>query len=161
MRRLMLAAWIAMAMAGTHTASASPNPPVPQQKPLPESELQCLAQNIYWEGKSEPLEGQRAIAHLTLNRVAHAKFPKTVCDVVDQGVENQACQFHWRCSRKTETGYNRAQWLRSLAVAQEALSGRSADPTNGAIYLHAHYVRPSWFTTRQLTTRIAGHLFYR
>jgi spore germination cell wall hydrolase CwlJ-like protein len=128
---------------------------------MQESELQCLALNVYWEGRSEPLEGQRAIAHLTLNRVAHGKFPKTVCDVVDQGANSRACQFHWRCDSKMDAPYNRAQWARALAVAREALAGKSADPTKGALYLHANYVRPSWFSSRQLTTRIANHVFYR
>jgi spore germination cell wall hydrolase CwlJ-like protein len=156
----MLAAWI-IALAGMGSATASANSPIPQQKPTQESDLQCLALNVYWEGRSEPLEGQRAIAHLTLNRVAHGKFPKTVCDVVDQGVGKQACQFQWRCDSKTDAPLNRAQWARALAVAREALAGKSADPTKGAVYLHAHYVQPSWFSTRQLTTRIAGHVFYR
>ena len=160
MRRLMLAACIFGALAGFNSTSATANAPFPPQKPQ-NSEIECLALNVYWEGRSEPLEGQRAIAHLTLNRVANGKFPKTVCDVVDQGVENGACQFHWRCDRKADQPYNRAQWARALAVAREAIAGHSADPTKGALFVHAHYVRPTWFSTRQLTTRIAGHVFYR
>src|SRR5207244_2019519 len=33
-----------------------------------ESDLQCLAENIYFEARGEPLNGQYAVAEVTLNR---------------------------------------------------------------------------------------------
>ena len=48
-------------------------------------ELDCLARNIYWEARSEPVEGMIAVAQVTLNRVAHKSFPDDICDVVYQG----------------------------------------------------------------------------
>ena len=35
------------------------------------SELLCLAKNIYYEARGEPLQGKIAVAQVTLNRVTH------------------------------------------------------------------------------------------
>ena len=62
-----------------------------------ETSLMCLALNIYFEARSEPIEGQIAIAEVTLNRVASTNYPNDVCSVVLQ--ENKdGCQFRDRKS---------------------------------------------------------------
>jgi spore germination cell wall hydrolase CwlJ-like protein len=48
-------------------------------------ELYCLAQNIYFEAKSEPLAGQYAVADVVLNRVNDTRYPNTICEVVQEG----------------------------------------------------------------------------
>ena len=48
-------------------------------------ELYCLAQNIYFEAKSEPLAGQYAVADVVLNRVNDTRYPNTICEVVREG----------------------------------------------------------------------------
>ena len=48
-------------------------------------ELYCLAQNIYFEAKSEPLAGQYAVADVVLNRVNDTRYPNTICEVVYEG----------------------------------------------------------------------------
>src|SRR5262245_36780890 len=40
------------------------------------AELHCLAENIYYESRGEPLAGQYAVAEVTMNRVASSLFPK-------------------------------------------------------------------------------------
>src|ERR1700750_740338 len=49
-----------------------------------ESDLQCLAENVYFESRGEPLKGQYAVAEVTLNRTRSANFPHTVCGVVHE-----------------------------------------------------------------------------
>ncbi len=49
--------------------------------------LTCIALNVYYEARSEPLEGQYAVAHVVLNRVASPRFPDDACTVVRQGLE--------------------------------------------------------------------------
>lgn len=39
--------------------------------------LTCIALNVYYEARSEPLEGQYAVAHVVLNRVASPRFQMT------------------------------------------------------------------------------------
>ena len=50
----------------------------------------CLALNIYHEARSESMEGQIAVAQVTLNRVAHSEWPSTICEVV-----SEPKQFSW------------------------------------------------------------------
>ena len=66
-----------------------------------ETALMCLALNIYFEARSEPIQGQIAIAEVTLNRVASANFPNDVCSVVLQD-NNSGCQFSWWCDGKSD-----------------------------------------------------------
>ena len=44
---------------------------------IDKEEAFCLAQNVYHEAKGENLAGKSAVAHVTLNRVAHKKYPNT------------------------------------------------------------------------------------
>ena len=46
--------------------------------------LNCLALNVYFEARGEPLDGQYAVAEVTMNRVASGRYPSTVCGVVYQ-----------------------------------------------------------------------------
>src|SRR5436305_144660 len=48
------------------------------------NDLQCLAENIYFEARGEPLEGQYAVAEVTLNRTWSQNFPHTICAVVHE-----------------------------------------------------------------------------
>ena len=52
--------------------------------PHTERDVQCLARNIYFEARGESIEGQEAVALVTLNRVMDENYPDTVCEVVHQ-----------------------------------------------------------------------------
>ena len=58
--------------------------------------LTCIALNVYYEARSEPLEGQYAVAHVVLNRVADDKFPDDACKVVKQGLEKDRNTGKWK-----------------------------------------------------------------
>ena len=49
-----------------------------------ETALMCMALNIFFEARSEPIQGQIAVAEVTLNRVASDDYPNTICEVVLQ-----------------------------------------------------------------------------
>ena len=49
-----------------------------------QSDLECLARNIYYEAASEPEEGKVAVGLVTINRSNSAGFPATICGVVNQ-----------------------------------------------------------------------------
>ena len=48
-------------------------------------ELKCMAENIYFEGRAEPMVGKIAIGHVVMNRIEDDRFPDTICGVVKQG----------------------------------------------------------------------------
>jgi hypothetical protein len=50
-----------------------------------ESAIFCLALNVYFEARNEPVEGKVAVAQVVMNRKADPRFPDTICGVVYQG----------------------------------------------------------------------------
>jgi len=46
--------------------------------------LACLARNVYFEARGEPVAGQYAVAEVTMNRRASGRYSNTVCGVVYQ-----------------------------------------------------------------------------
>lgn len=132
----------------------------------PESKKQvtCLADNIYFESVNEPLKGQKAVAHVTMNRLLSNNYADTVCGVVQQKT-NGVCQFSWYCMekhlkqrltiRKTEE-YNEI-----LELASDIFVNYSTrhDVTKGATFYHADYVNPRWALER--VDKIGRHIFYK
>jgi spore germination cell wall hydrolase CwlJ-like protein len=124
--------------------------------------LNCLALNVYHEARSEPEEGQLAVAAVTLNRVRSEDFPDSVCGVVKQGGEQlHRCQFSWWCDGKSDRPTEAKAWNNAKRISRLALLGMTDDPTNDALYYHASYVQPRWSRKMQQTARIDQHLFYR
>ena len=63
-----------------------------------EKQLECLANNIYYEAAKESFEGKVAVAQVTMNRAASGVFPSDICKVVYQKnviMEKVVCQFRW------------------------------------------------------------------
>jgi len=122
----------------------------------------CLALNLYHEARSEGRRGMRAVAAVTLNRVADPRFPETVCAVVGQGGERplHRCQFSWWCDGEPDTPRNSRAWRISLEVARSALETPPRTPIGSAKWYHAVGVRPSWHRTLNRVVRIGDHVFY-
>lgn len=125
-------------------------------------QVRCLAQNVYFEARGESLLGQLGVAHVVMNRVEDRSFPATICDVVKEGgnLRRGACQFSWWCDGQSDRPTDLAAWKQSFEVALETYFGRTADPTQGALWYHADYVQPAWRRLYVLGPRIGRHLFY-
>ena len=130
-----------------------------QLTPAAKQQVDCLADNIYYEAGYEPDEGKQAVALVTLNRTQDPRFPKDICSVVKQKV-NSTCQFSWFCEGKRAIRnmfvYNEA---REIAVFVYANYENMKDVTKGALYYHADYVNPRWKLDK--TTQIGRHIFYK
>ncbi len=124
--------------------------------------LDCLTAAIYYEAASEPDQGQRAVAQVILNRVAHPSFPNTVCGVVYQGSERSTgCQFSFTCDGALARIPNRQFWARAMAVAQSALSGYVERSVGLATHYHTIAVHPAWDAQMNHITTIGAHMFFR
>jgi spore germination cell wall hydrolase CwlJ-like protein len=141
--------------------SVDREPSAKQEIPI-ENELFCLALNIYFEARGEGEQGQLAVGHVVMNRVADRHYPSTVCNVVQQGGEERRyrCQFSWWCDGKPDRPLNQKAWLKSLELAITVYFGHSEDPTDGALWYHADYVNPYWSNTLVLGNKIGQHIFY-
>lgn len=127
------------------------------------TEMHCLAMNIYFEARSESVEGQLAVGHVVMNRVSDAQFPNTVCEVIHQGGENRRnrCQFSWWCDGKDDIPRNKKSWLAAVKLAHKINNGWTTDPTGGALWYHATYVQPYWRRAFAMGPQIGRHIFYR
>lgn len=125
-------------------------------------ELTCLAQNIYFEARSEPLAGKLAVAHVVMNRVASQYFPDSVCGVVQDGTDEvlHKCQFSWYCDGKTDVVEDRLAWDEATELASKVYWGRAEDPSGGALWYHADYVKPVWRKAFAEGPTIGRHIFY-
>lgn len=136
--------------------------PSTQQDVQVENEVLCLALNIYFEARSETEQGQLAVGHVVMNRVANRHYPNTVCNVVRQGGEERlySCQFSWWCDGRPDKPLNQKAWLKSHKLAIEIYFGHSVDPTDGALWYHADYVNPYWSDALVVGNKIGQHIFY-
>jgi hypothetical protein len=122
----------------------------------------CLTAAIYYEARSEPLDGQRAVAQVVLNRVRDRAFPGSVCGVVYQGSQRSTgCQFSFTCDGSMDRPRNPQAWERSRAIAAAALAGSVYAPVGAATHYHANYVLPWWASSLVRVGTIGSHLFYR
>ena len=131
------------------------------------AELNCLAENVYYEARGEPLAGQYAVAEVTMNRVASPLFPHTVCEVVhaqqfDPIVRRYIGAFSWTEVEPLLDAPYGDSWLRARAVASAVYDHRREKPVaNGALYYHATYVSPTWAKTKTRVAKIGSHIFYQ
>ena len=155
--RLCAGALSVALIATTTPAAAEPAAPAAVAN---EAALECLAKAVYFEARGEPLDGQRAVAEVILNRVDSPRFPSTVCGVVTQG-NRSGCQFSYHCSGRSLAIREQAAYSRATRVAASALAGRPRVLTDGATYFHTRAVRPGWSKRFTRTAQIGQHIFYR
>lgn len=135
-----------------------------------QKQVDCLADNIYFEARQEPVKGQMAVAFVTLNRVQSGKFPETICGVVKQK-QRGVCQFSWWCDVTAKTQALRRSFgerdvyeqIRLLATYIFLNHHKLDDVTHGAMFYHAKHVSREALGMRNLrpTARIGQHIFYR
>jgi len=122
----------------------------------------CLALNMFFEARNEPLEGQLLVAEVTLNRVASKHYPDNVCDVVWQRK-----QFSWTHDGKhddpTRMNYlDRVSWDHIQKAAVEVLKNpEEVLPGSQATHYHADYVKPYWVKEMEYIGKVGSHLFYK
>lgn len=130
-----------------------------------ENDLQCLAENIYFEARGEPIKGQYAVAEVTLNRTRAEHFPHTVCAVVhemrwDPARRRTVADFSWTESGDLSPADGPA-WKRAMTVANAVYDDLNEPIAPGALFYHSTRVRPGWARTRTAIATIGNHIFYR
>jgi spore germination cell wall hydrolase CwlJ-like protein len=158
------------------------NPPVTEsvteiEKPIEiaamidPKQLACMAKNIYYEARGEPIEGKAAVARVVLNRVQYG-FAKTPCAVIyqttpvektnDEGIVylSKLCQFSWVCDNKGEPNKNSATYKESAEVAYQVLAYNKYKEIvpSSTLFFHNIHVDPSW--PYKQVAKIGNHIFY-
>ncbi len=128
------------------------------------TEILCIAIAIYFEARSESLDGQVAVANTIVNRVNSPYFPDTPCEVVKQGrywqghiVRNQ-CHYSYWCDGRPEVVTDHKSYVVALSIAVNWEN--LVDITRGATHYHRDDVNPYWSTGYELREKIGRHVFY-
>lgn len=126
--------------------------------------VECVANAVYYEAKSEPLIGKAAVAWVIVNRVKHG-FAPDPCSVVYQSRSTKAgkksCEFSWVCNKKRIPIDKRGeQYQESVAVAKDVLNFNkySGIVSTNTLFFHSKQVRPRW--KMRVAKVIGNHVFY-
>jgi len=130
-------------------------------------QLGCLARNVFYEANGEPMEGQMAVAQVTVNRARSGLFPRDLCAVVAQTTysddKTKVCQFSWMCDSKFDKtrviNQNNESYVAARRVYLE--NQRVASLGNDTLYFHRFDVKidPSW--PHNVVAQIGNHVFYK
>src|SRR3984957_4200078 len=125
-------------------------------------QMRCLAEAVYFESRSEPENGQAAVAQVVLNRVRSGIFPTNICGVVYQDRNRPfACQFSFACEGKSLRIEEPGAWAVATRIAQAVVRGVNFNPKVAeALNYHANYVYPFWASSLRRVDRIGAHIFY-
>jgi spore germination cell wall hydrolase CwlJ-like protein len=127
--------------------------------------LACLARNIYFEARGEPVAGQYAVAEVTMNRRASRRYPNTVCGVVyqknwDPLRGRYVGMFSWT-EFDTLPDPAGEEWHRAMAIAEAVYYQRYVPTLQGATHFHANYIKPDWAKQKYRVAKIGRHIFYK
>ena len=147
--------------------------------------VECLTLNMYHEARNQGTAGLFAVSAVVLNRVNDSRFPNSICEVIYQGPVRESwktrkyknlaedkrvyfpikhkCQFSWWCDGKSDTPHNQKKYEEILDLSKAILYNEISfvDITDGALFYHADHITPGWAKTKQRTTEIGDHIFYR
>lgn len=138
-----------------------------------EAETTCLSAAVYHEARGEPVDGQKAVAMVIVNRVRSKSFPNTICGVVFQNAHRPyRCQFSFTCTGVALLPREEKPWRRAREIAaaiqrcvadcarEAALADADLHALGTATHYHASYVRPGWARRLQKLGRIGRHIFF-
>jgi spore germination cell wall hydrolase CwlJ-like protein len=167
-------AWseLAPAIAGPRAGPAAHPASAPAgEDPLPELDVvdaHWMALTMWGEARGEGEEAMRAVGHVIDNRRRASRAdPGFVTDTV-----SEAFQFScWNVGDPNREamleidalhgdGHDWRMWVVAQRIAGEILSGRSADPTGGALFYHSVDVAPRWSQGVMPVRQIGNHLFF-
>jgi spore germination cell wall hydrolase CwlJ-like protein len=161
MKRLILATAI---LATTYSPLARGDHPLARVNLSP-IQIDCLARNIYFEARSESLEGQFAVAHVTMNRVRSHEYPNNICDVVKQNKQfswykgPESVIINWR--DPIEVASFRSIMNVTIDFMHDYANGNLKDSTRGSMWYHRDDIKPDWTENLRKTAVFGRHIFYR
>jgi spore germination cell wall hydrolase CwlJ-like protein len=123
-------------------------------------ELFCLAMAIFFEARGEPIDGKELVANVVINRVAHSKYPDTIC-----GVVKQRKQFSFTHDGMSDnpliynTYHDTLAWEESKDMARYVLD--TGVVNEYIIMYHNTDVNPYWTDSYSLSGQVGKHIFYQ
>lgn len=153
---------------------------------MEESELRCLAFNIYLEGRNRSVKTRTGFAWASVSRIG--KYGnKNICDVVSNSrrdstghIEDGKCHFSWYCDSNNivwdegepfniiKVAYNNLEdkaYRESVRIADSVLreykkSGMKNSPIGNVTHYHRDDVFPAWRKNMVKLAKLDDHIFY-
>lgn len=172
-----------------HEEPEAEKAPTVQSSSYTKEDLDLLSMTLWGEARGEGVEGMKLVANVILNRRAHdTRWGDTIKSVVLQDKhfsawnpddENKAkmlkmLQYYdylkakpegseeWLSRFKNSKEYPEfLVYMKARKVAQQALSGKLRDRTNGALFYHTPDVNPRWSRGQEVVAKVGGHLFFK
>lgn len=126
-------------------------------------DIDVVARTVYGEARGEPNLGKTAVAHVILNRVKHGGWwGNTIQRVCLK-------KYQFSCWLKDDPNLPKILAVDAsdsvfgtcLSIAEDAILGRSCDPTNGADSYLVTGLKTAWTENLVPCAVIGNHSFYR
>lgn len=111
----------------------------------------CLAGNMYFEARGEPIDGQILVAEVTMNRAG------TGADICATVFESR--QFSWTNDKDLAIDEPEV-FIQSVILAYD-LMNNGCDLCTTATHFHTRGVEPYWAEHLTLIGAYGNHVFYR
>lgn len=110
--------------------------------------MKCLADNVYYEARGEPVRGQMLVARVTINR-AKLSYNGDICKAV-----YAPYQFSWTAKKQLKP--DAVIYANAAKAAYAALWYHKP-----VYYFHNKYITtPDWAKKKQIIARVGNHLYY-
>lgn len=125
-------------------------------------DIQALADAVWAEARGESRRGQRAVAHVIVNRAAAVGAPlRTVVYAKNQFTGLTPGDVNRKAVEAVDP--NDPAYRQVVNLVTKVAAGDDLDPTDGALFYHTDAVAPAWRNGRgfEKTSKIGAHQFYR
>jgi len=128
--------------------------------------LQTAARTLWQEARGEPVEGQKAVAHVIVNRLKSGKWGESLDEVCRSEFKGVHQFSGWNRTDPNRTAASRLEDGNALLASytgliQAALNGES-DPTQGATHYYANTIpAPQWIKDATYCGKIGNQFFWK
>lgn len=113
--------------------------------------LLCLALNIYFEARGEPIDAQLLVAESAINR--SIERDQTICEVV-----YDPDQYSWTNDGRSDKPRDMEAFAVASSIAQQAIDGDHLH--SGVTHYHEASIYPHWADDLKVLGRYGNHIFY-
>lgn len=129
--------------------------------------LETAARTLYGECRGEPIEGQRAVAHVLNNRARSGHFGANLAQVClahaqfSCWMQDQGDLIDWRAVTSVDDADPILTGLRNIMAS--VASGADPDPTGGATFYYAKSMPtpPPWAATMNSCGQFGHQVFFK
>jgi len=124
-----------------------------------QKDITCLAKNVFYEARNQPIKGKIAVAYVPLTRAHH----DDVCKIINKK-NTRGCQFTWICvkSKHKSNVIEDKAWREAMIIAYISYNAMVEDPTLGATYYYnPKKAHPAWAKTKKVVVKIGDHIFLK